>query len=155
MLKHYQDRVLGMSNVLLPGWVKWPQIYSLMQKSKLGLVPIQSRFDFQLSIPNKPIEYLSAGLPILSSLKGKLESILKEYNCGLTYTEGNSEALFDAIMLLYSNKKLLTKMSQNAIELFNKCFDAEHVYTNFADHLEMIVNTAKKVKRMGNRKNGL
>ena len=55
--------------MLFPGWVNKPEIWILMRIAQVGLAPYRSTEDFIISIPNKAIEYMSAGLPVISSLK--------------------------------------------------------------------------------------
>ena len=41
------------------------------------LAPYRSTSDFKMSIPNKIIDSLYFGLPIITSLKGEVENIIK------------------------------------------------------------------------------
>ena len=50
-----------------PGWVDAAKIFVLMRRSAVGLDPLPDRYDFLATINNKAIEYMSAGLPVISS----------------------------------------------------------------------------------------
>jgi glycosyltransferase involved in cell wall biosynthesis len=100
-------------------------------------MPYRNRFDFALSIPNKTVEYLSAGLPLISSLSGTVESLIHEFNCGRTYDSAGQ--LVRILEELSGRPDLLAHMSSNARELFARCFKAEKVYSDLADHLEALV----------------
>jgi len=82
-LDYYKKLAGGCDNIIFPGWVGAVEIWTLMRMSSVGLAPYRSSKDFMASIPNKSIEYLSAGLPILSSLKGTLKELLSTNDCGL------------------------------------------------------------------------
>ncbi len=128
-------------NVLLTGWVNAAKIWTLMRMSSAGLAPYVSTRDFRLSIPNKPIEYLSAGLPIISSLQGVLADLLADHRCGITYANGDAEQLSRAVIECYDNKERLESMSTHAGRLFRRRFVAETVYREMQDYLAQIVGS--------------
>jgi glycosyltransferase involved in cell wall biosynthesis len=114
----YQRLDRDCPNILFPGWVGMAEIWSLMRLSSLGLAPYRNTCNFVGSIPNKPIEYLSAGLPIVSSLNGVLQGLLDLHQCGVTYEEGNPESLAAALVSLNADRERLRKMSANARQLY-------------------------------------
>lgn len=143
-LEYYKNLASSDPNVIFTGWVDAAQIYVLMRRAKIGLDPLPDRYDFLATINNKAIEYLSAGLPVLSSPnRGVLSDFLKKYRCGMSYPHGNSEALEGLIMKLYENRKERQSMSQTASLVFNKMFTAEKVYYEMMEHLITIAETYK------------
>lgn len=110
-----------------------------MRIAKVGLAPYRSTKDFIISIPNKAIEYMSAGLPVISSLKGALQKLLLEHEAGETYENDNQDSLFSLLCDLYDHPAKLESMSKNSHALFKKRFVAEKVYPNMCDYLEQIV----------------
>ncbi len=138
LLDHYREKASGCRSVLFPGWVNSADIWTLMRMSRVGLTPYLSTPDFVISIPNKPIEYLSAGLPIVSSLQGVLKELLATHQCGVTYAEGDSEELASVLIRLYDDPDLLQTMSQRAVSLFKERFVAEKVYGDMISYLESI-----------------
>ena len=128
----------GISNVLLPGFVSQAEIWGLMELSSLALAPYVQRADFEASIPNKAIEYLAGGLPILTSLRrGELPELLRAHGCGASYgTDGNLLACI--ILGLLNNRDCLQEMGQNARRLFESRFTAEEVYREMVRHLEVV-----------------
>lgn len=127
-------------NVFFPGWVDAAQVWSLLRISQVGLVPYRSRWDFTLSMPNKPIEYLSAGLPIVSSLKGHLQEVLNSAKCGLHYENGDHEELAEVLCRLQDNPDELADMARNAVILYKEKYEAEKVYGDMSSHLERIAS---------------
>ena len=136
----YKEQASDLSNVLFTGRVDKVKIYSLMRRSSIGLAPYKNSFDFRASIGNKPAEYFSAGLPIISAVDGVLGRHLRQYNCGLIYSSGDPSDLVDKIMELYNNRSKCEKMSSNAQALYAEKFIAKKVYTEFAKKLEAISN---------------
>lgn len=139
------DRVRGLAgdcpNLLFPGWVDAPEIWTLMQMSSMALAPYVARHDFEVSIPNKSIEYLSAGLPILTSLKkGVLLDLLRESDCGVSY-EGDAIRLAELVSNLSCHPTRRRHMASRALELFRARFEAAKVYGEMADHIETLART--------------
>ena len=137
-LSHYQSMAEGLSNVIFPGWVGSSEIWTLMRLSKLGLAPYHNTKDFRSSLPNKSIEYLSAGLPLVSCLKGVLHDLLEDNNCGVAYTEGNAESLVCILEQTFDNQNLLELKAQNALKLYQEKFTANRVYSDMISYLEML-----------------
>lgn len=144
---YYKKLSSNCESIIMPGRVGAAEIWTLMRLSSVGIIPYQSRKDFMESLPNKSIEYLSSGLPILSSLKGLLQKLLYTNKCGFTYEEGNSEEITEILLRLYNEQVLLKTMSDNALALYKKQFVAEEVYKNMIDHLELICTEYKSEKR--------
>lgn len=140
-LEFYKNLAINCKNVLFPGWVGAAEIWTLMRLSSIGIAPYRSSPDFQMSIPNKIIEYLSAGLPIISSLQGTVQQLLIEYNCGVTYSKRNADELADILLDLHDHPERLQTMSQNAKFLYNSKFVAEKVYSDMIDYLEAIATS--------------
>lgn len=137
-LEYFKKAAEGCDTVLFPGWVNKPEIWTLMRIAQVGLAPYRSTEDFTISIPNKPIEYMSAGLPVVSSLKGTLQELLSKHKTGVTYENGNVDSLFHVLCDLYDQPEKLEDISKNAYALFKERFVAEKVYSNMCDYLEQI-----------------
>jgi glycosyltransferase involved in cell wall biosynthesis len=146
-LELLRQKAKGNPNVIFPGWIDGEQICSLLRASKVGLAPYRSTMDFMASIPNKPIEYFSGGLPVLSSLKGVLEKTLAKYECGLTYSSEDPAHLAQCLETLMNDESLRLRMSENALNLYNSSFKGEKVYREMADHIERLVPGGQRVAR--------
>lgn len=121
--------------VLFPGWVDAAKIWTLMRISHVGLCPFVSSSNYVNNIPNKPIEYLSAGLPVLSSLQGVLADMLQQHECGLTYANRNVRGLAEAVASLMDRPDALRRMAENARRLYQQQFVAQTVYRQMAEYL--------------------
>ena len=88
------------------------------------------------TINNKTIEYLSAGLPVISSpRKGTVFRLLQENQCGLSYENSDAAGLCEAILKLSAEGELRKRLSANAKALYLNCFVAEKVYGGMAAYL--------------------
>lgn len=145
-LSKYQSLATGCENIVFSGLINASQIWILMRMSSIGLAPYRSDIGgFLNALPNKIIEYWSAGLPIVSSLQGYVSGLLEAKQCGLTYQNGNLYELVEKIINLYDDREKLKQMSSNAYRFYQEEFVAEKVYQNMAEHLSRIVIDFKKL----------
>jgi glycosyltransferase involved in cell wall biosynthesis len=89
-----------------------------------------------MSIPNKIIDAISMGKPILTSLHGEVEYLIDKHKIGLSYRVDSKRTLYDCLKVLISDNELLNAMSRNAINLYNSKFSYEIVYGRLVKHLE-------------------
>lgn len=139
-----RELAAGAENIFLPGWVDGPRIHALLRRCHLGLAPYRSRGGFRESIPNKPPEYLSAGLPVATCLEGELRRLLERGGCGAFYPEGDEKALAALLLELEADRGRLGEMSRRAGELYRNEFRAETVYGNFAESVENYVEERRQ-----------
>ncbi len=130
------ERASRIPSVVMPGWVTAAQIWVLMRRAHVGLLPYRSSFDFVRSYPNKVAEYLSAGLPIVSSLRGQVEALIQQRMCGVSYRNEDVAALASAVRELSEHPAQRFDMARNARAVFLAEFMAETVYNSFCEYLE-------------------
>ena len=129
----------GLQNVTLPGWVGYSDAYALLRHSAIGLLPYLPSRDFSISIPNKAIEYLSASLPILTSLTGGyLDNVLRTAGCGVFYKGRDPADLARVIAATVSDEVSLNAMRQRAAALFERRYSPDRVYNDMAAHLQEV-----------------
>lgn len=138
-LERYRRMAADLENVAFPGFVDFAAIWTLMRRSRSGLAPYRSTGNFKRALPNKPIEYMSGGLPILSSLRGTLEELLRERDCGLTYGNGDVEEIIELLVRLHDDEALRSRMAANSRALFEEKFVADSIYADMVRHIERIV----------------
>ena len=84
-------------------------------------------------------EYLSAGVPILSSLRGETEALLAGAACGLTYSARDPGSFAAALEALLADPERRRAMGGRALAKFERDFRADAVYAALVRHLEGIV----------------
>jgi glycosyltransferase involved in cell wall biosynthesis len=100
------------------------------------------RYDFLVHINNKAIEYMSAGLPIISCPKrGVLAELLAAERCGWSYDNGDVDGLLKLLASLAPDE--LREFSANSARLFCDRFTAEKVYGEMSQYLEEIAKGYK------------
>jgi len=126
----------GLNNVVLLGWIEEKEINTLLKMGFAGLVPCRS---VENTMPNKPFEYLSAGLPLLNSLEGEMAELIDKHGFGLNYKPGDLEGLCQCIEQLAADQRLYDEMSRNALVFFERYGDADKIYDEYAEHIERLV----------------
>lgn len=133
------DRIRDLSQdvpgVIVPGWIAHLEMEVLASMATLGLAPYKSDFNYLESVPTKAIEYFSHGLPVVSSLKGRLEALLEAEHCGVTYENGSPESLAQTIVDLAADPERVEEMRVNSLRLFEERYDARRVYGDMAQYL--------------------
>ena len=138
MHSHLCTASKDLTHVCLAGWVEKPQIWTLLQRSTAGLLPYPSSLDFTRAYPNKIGEYLSAGLPIISSIKGAPKELIEKEKCGYHYNNNNHHELSKIIINICNNTQENDALRANCKGLYNKLFNSTIVYKNYCDHIEKI-----------------
>lgn len=115
-----KEKFSSVRNVCFAGQVDSSTVYAILQKSDLLLAPYRDLTNFRNHLPNKFMEYCSAGKPIISSLRGIGGEILCEYDAGSTYqSSADLEALFSKYL---SDPDFTQLQSRNAKELYLEKF---------------------------------
>jgi glycosyltransferase involved in cell wall biosynthesis len=131
----------GLPNVHFPGWVDRPKIEALAERCKASLAPYLNTEDFRMSIPNKIIDALSLGLPIISPLQGEVALLIAENGVGVRYDTDTGKSLHYCIQTLINDPILQRSMSQKARMLYAERFSFDIVYGGLVNHLEKLANS--------------
>lgn len=123
----------GVQNITFLGWLGRLELQRLLLVSDIGVAPY-TRSAMQ-SLPNKIYEYMAAGLPIMSSLKGEACDLLAAERIGVTYTPEEVESLVSNARTLAAQADLRQAMGARALRLFDRRFSAKHVYQAMAEHI--------------------
>jgi glycosyltransferase involved in cell wall biosynthesis len=125
-------------NVHFPGWVNRAQIETLAERSFASLAPYKNTPGFIMSVPNKIVDALSLGLPVLSPLRGEVAKLIASHNVGLRYGADSEKTLFQCIETLVDNAALRQTISKNALGLYREQYSFERVYGGLVKHLEAL-----------------
>jgi len=136
-----REMMNGLTNVHFPGWIDRPKIEALAERCIASVAPIQNIESFQKSLPNKIIDALSLGLPILCPLQGEVAALISNHGVGLRYGTDTGKSLHDCILALIRDKSLQQSMSNNARRLYKERFSFEMVYGALVKHLEKMASS--------------
>jgi len=143
-VEYYRAQADDCTNILFPGWVNFPKIWVLLRRSAVGLAPYINIDNFSLNLPNKPPEYFSAALPVITGLHGVLSDLLEQTGTGVVYEAGNPTDLAQNLCALFDDPVRRRRMSDNARELYLRRFQADDIYGALANHLELVIDHYKQ-----------
>jgi len=101
------------------------------------LITLKKADIFSFTIPGKLQSYLACGKPIIGALDGIGNKIISESNSGFASEAENHELLANNILTLYKlSRAEKEKLSNNALDFFDKNFNKQHLL----ERLEEILN---------------
>ena len=112
----------NLKNIIFTGWINQNEIQFILRNTKIGLIPYRNDVNLSNAMPNKFSEYMSFGIPILTSLSGSVLEILNKEKIGIQYSSDTSD-LYNKILDLYNNESLFNEYSKNSKNLFLKSFE--------------------------------
>lgn len=128
------------SNVFFPGYIDLPKINTLAEKSIAALVNYKNTPDFLNSVPNKAIDAMALGLPILTPMNGEMGNLINNSGAGIKYENGHE--LYEALRLLIENKTIQNELSKNSLRIYHKNFEFNMVYDELVTHMENLESNA-------------
>lgn len=128
----------GLPNVVFTGWIDATQIEVLAERTQATLIPYRNIENYTTNLPNKVIDSLRLGLPLLSPLEGEVERLIDGQGVGMRYGSGPMRSLADCIRSLILEPGRGLAMRQNAQALYESKFSYQVVYGAFVKHLERL-----------------
>lgn len=131
----------NLPNVLFPGWIDRPKIEALAERCQGALAPYLNIENFTQNVPNKIIDALSLGLPILTPLQGEVAKLISDHDVGMRYGTDTGKTLYDCILAITRSPTLQKAMSEKASSLYARQFAFEGVYSGLVKHLEALASS--------------
>lgn len=141
-------RAKGLDNVVFTGWVAHATIIALMQMSSIGLAAYKA--GAIMGLPNKIYEYISQGLPIVSSLQGETKDFLDWHGCGVTYDPHDVSNLFSILTSLLDDPDKRMAMAENGRLVFHNELTAEKINDEMILYFEKVIARYNSISFTGN-----
>lgn len=125
-------------NVTYFEWLDDAELTALLAQSHIGLMCYLDRKDFQMSIPNKVVDYLSARMRILTNLRGELAQICTGTDILLHYKTGSERSLLKVLAEIAADPQRYRARLLEAEALFRREFDSAIVQRALESYLERI-----------------
>ena len=101
--------------VEISAWVDHRLMPEIMMSASVGIAALGQGPVFQQAWPNKPFEYMAAGLPIVGAETQPMAEIFAESHCGTLLSHVTAETLATAIAELLADPARLRVMGENGI----------------------------------------
>jgi len=128
----------GEPSVVFPGWRNAAEIHALLRRCDVGTLPYQSTLDFVRHYPNKVGEYLGAGLPIMTPLKGQVRTLIDGRGVGYLYDERDPESAAACLRRVIAGAADRAQMRARALTAHSELFDSARIYREFGDYVEAL-----------------
>ena len=118
-----QAQFRSFPNVSFPGWVDQKQIDQIYKEADFCIAPYRNLEDFNASLPNKVIESICNGVPVISTLGDDFQSLVRDYEVGFSLNHDASVSTF--LNKIIIDPEAHERMRQNCRNVAALLFDFE------------------------------
>jgi len=126
-----QAQALGLQNVLFLAPVPKERLAAILKACDLGLMTLDNYPVFDTALPNKFMDYLAAGLPVLLNFDGQAGWLAEEEGCGVVVPPEDPEAMAEAIRDLAGDAARRREMGRRAQVVAKHRFDRRRLVEVF------------------------
>lgn len=125
-----KQRYESYPNILFTGWLNKKELDFVFNEATVALAPYLNISNFIGHVPNKIMEYMSYGLPVITCLNGESRDIIEQLG-GYFYEQGSVESLYEVVNRM-SNKSDEERalIKKKSLELFYKKYSSDVVYSS-------------------------
>lgn len=137
------------------GWVEYEKRHNYLLESDVGIITHPLHIETRFSYRTRALDYIWAGLPIISTRGDSLSDLIEKEGLGITVREGNIADIVEAILKLKKDKKFYEECVNN-IERIARQYTWEKVCQPLIKFCKDPVVSAykKKLKEDGENVNG-
>ena len=106
---------MNLDNISFLPSQKRENLIKIIKKASVCLVPLKNEPLFQHAIPSKLFEYMACGRPVIVSIKGEIEKIIKRANSGLIVTPEDADSIAKQILYYYNDRDKIKYHGQNGV----------------------------------------
>jgi len=104
------------NRVTFTGTLPWNELISYTKAADAGMVlEKDTNLNYHFSLPNKFFDYITAGIPVISSNLPLVSELIIRYNCGIILPEVTPEEISEAVRMLSGNKILHKQLKNNSV----------------------------------------
>jgi glycosyltransferase involved in cell wall biosynthesis len=134
----------GLGNVSFLPPMPRPALGRLLAGAQIGLQCLAPVPEFaEWTAPNKLMDYLAAGLPVVSNLPGRAARLLEQGPCGLAVPPGDTVALADALAALAADPLRRARLGAAAREQAERHWDRRLLARDFVAVVEAAARPAE------------
>ncbi len=132
--ENIQRKFSHLKNTKVLGEIDMYKAKCLIINAKASLAPYINNKNFKNHIPNKIIESLENGTPFVTTLEGKLKSIINKYHNGI-FIPNKDPIDITKLEELLVNKEYLNNLRKNAKDSYKKLFNFDITYNQIEKSL--------------------
>lgn len=135
-----EDIFKNEKNFKLIDWIDYPKIVALSKASSGAIIPYKNIDNFINNIPNKVIDSLSFGLPLISVVNGEIFNLINKYDIGIHIDEERNEKSIQYLCNILNNEEFFQQKSKNCKKLFYDKYSLDNVYSKIIQNIEKILS---------------
>lgn len=139
--RKWKAQAEGSSNIVFTGWIGKSELEIISSVATIGLMAY--RKGAPQGLPNKIFEYMSLGIPVISSLESETKSLLSLNNAGMSYDANSDSELKEKIESYLDSPDLIIEHGNNGQFLFENKFSSNVVYEKLSLYLLSLVSKEK------------
>ena len=110
-----KSKQMDLDNVSFLPSQKKERLIQIIKKASVCLVPLKNEPLFRHAIPSKLFEYMACGRPVIVSIEGEVEKIIKRANSGLMAIPEDADSIAKQILYYYNNRQKIEEHGQNGV----------------------------------------
>ena len=126
----------GLDNVLMLDAMPKERLAGVLRACDLGLMTAENLPILFTVCPNKFLDYLAAGLPVLVNFDGEVRAICEREGCGVFVPPEDPQAMADAIRRLARDPERSRAIGRRAAQVAAEQFDRARLVEDFQQVLE-------------------
>ena len=107
-----------------------------IKEASLCLVPLKDKKLFESALPSKMFEYMACGKPIIVSIRGDAEKIVRDSKAGLVVEPENAKMLSDAILKYYIDRDRCSFEGKKGMSYITKKLSKELLISNLMNEIK-------------------
>ncbi|MGC2636616.1 MAG: glycosyltransferase family 4 protein [Acidobacteriaceae bacterium] len=129
----------GLSNIVILGAQPHARIPEFIRASDVCLVLLRKAEIFKTVIPTKMLEFMACGRPVLLGVEGVAKSIVESAVAGLCVAPEDPGALADAVMTLFHDENLRTRLGENGHRFIAMHMSRTQTATDYIETLAKVI----------------
>ena len=121
------------------GWIDNKLFPTYIQLSRICLCPLSRNIHHDTTFANKIFQYMSFGKPTVMSNCLSQENLVKQFNCGLIYKDGDKNELLTSIHRLYLDENLYAEIARNSRNLIENKLNWEILTISLIEQYKKLV----------------
>jgi len=126
----------GLANVLFLDPIPKERLAGVLRTCNLGLMTVENLSIVDIALPNKFLDYLAAGLPVLVNFSGEAGWIAEQEECGVVVPPDDPAAMAEAVRRLARDPARAKRMGERARDVAVRRFDRARLVEDFERVLE-------------------
>jgi glycosyltransferase involved in cell wall biosynthesis len=129
----FEDQIKSRSFIQFHGWLSKSELQDKMDNAHFGLMLYKN--NAPQGWPNKLIEYMANGLPIINTLTGESWELIEQESLGVNFNSSDFSNLINWILELLNNESKYIGYVQRNYELHKNRFNDESIFNQLKNIL--------------------